>query len=93
MIEVNNLKKTWRRRGKTVGLLGASFTVPTGQIVGVLGDNGAGKTTLLRTMAGLLPAAVPELAIKIPVDCALFFVNYLAQKRFVYAKGQAAENK
>ena len=56
MIEVNNLKKTWRRRGKTVGLLGASFTVPTGQIVGVLGDNGAGKTTLLRTMAGLLPA-------------------------------------
>ena len=43
--------------------------------------------------AGLLPAAVPELAIKIPVDCALFFVNYLAQKRFVYAKGRAAENK
>lgn len=56
MIEVNDLKKTWRRRGKAVGLLGASFTVPTGQIVGVLGDNGAGKTTLLRTMAGLLPA-------------------------------------
>ena len=44
-------------------------------------------------VAGLLPAAVPELAIKIPVDCALFFVNYLAQKRFVYAKGRAAENK
>ena len=42
MIEVKDLKKTWRRRGKTVGLLGASFTVPTGQIVGVLGDNGAG---------------------------------------------------
>ena len=56
MIEVKDLKKTWRRRGKPVGLLGASFTVPDGQIVGVLGDNGAGKTTLLRTMAGLLPA-------------------------------------
>ena len=55
MIEVKDLKKTWRRRGKPVGLLGASFTVPNGQIVGVLGDNGAGKTTLLRTMAGLLP--------------------------------------
>ena len=48
---------------------------------------------LVAGLAWLLPAAVPELAIKIPVDCALFFVNYLAQKRFVYAKGQAAENK
>ena len=54
MIEVKDLKKTWRRRGKPVGLLGASFTVPNGQIVGVLGDNGAGKTTLLRLLAGLL---------------------------------------
>lgn len=48
---------------------------------------------LVAGLAGLLPAAVPELAIKIPVDCALFFVNYLAQKRFVYAKGRVAENK
>lgn len=55
MIEVKNLCKTYRRHGKTVGLLGVSFTVPDAQIVGVLGENGAGKTTLLRTMAGLLP--------------------------------------
>lgn len=55
MIEVNNLEKTWRRGRTRVGLLPVSFTVPDGQIVGVLGDNGAGKTTLLRTMAGLLP--------------------------------------
>ena len=53
MIEVNNLEKTWRRGRTRVGLLPVSFTVPDGQIVGVLGDNGAGKTTLLRTMAGL----------------------------------------
>lgn len=56
MITVENLRKTWRRHGKTVGLHGASFTVEDGQIVGILGDNGAGKTTLLRAMAGLLPA-------------------------------------
>lgn len=56
MITVENLRKTWRRHGRSVGLLGASFTVPDGQIVGILGDNGAGKTTLLRAMAGLLPA-------------------------------------
>ena len=55
MIEVKNLHKTYRKHGATVGLLGADFTVPDGQIVGILGENGAGKTTLLRAMAGLLP--------------------------------------
>ena len=39
---------------------------------------------LVAFLAGLLPAGVPELAVKIPVDVALFFVNYLAQKAFVY---------
>lgn len=56
MIEVKNLRKTYRKHGAEVGLLGADFTVPNGQIVGILGENGAGKTTLLRAMAGLLPA-------------------------------------
>jgi ABC-2 type transport system ATP-binding protein len=54
MIQVENLKRVYKKHGQTVGLLDASFTVPNGQIVGVLGVNGAGKTTLLRTMAGLL---------------------------------------
>ena len=39
---------------------------------------------LVAGLAGLVPAAVPELAIKIPVDVALFFVNYLVQKAIVY---------
>lgn len=39
---------------------------------------------LVAALAGLLPAAVPELAIKVPVDVALFFVNYLVQKAIVY---------
>ena len=55
MIEVKNLQKTYRSHGQTVGLLGTDFTVPDGQIVGVLGENGAGKTTLLRCIAELLP--------------------------------------
>ena len=32
-----------------------SFTVPHGQVLGVVGANGAGKSTLMRVMAGILP--------------------------------------
>ena len=39
---------------------------------------------LVSVIAGWLPAAVPELAVKIPVDVLLFFFNYLLQKKFVY---------
>lgn len=39
---------------------------------------------LVAALAGWLPAGVPELAVKIPVDVALFFANYLLQKAFVY---------
>src|SRR5476651_2038724 len=31
-----------------------SFTVATGEIVGLIGPNGAGKTTTLRSLAGIL---------------------------------------
>ena len=55
MLEVQGLQKTYRSHGQTVGLLGVDFTVPSGQIVGILGENGAGKTTLLRCIAELLP--------------------------------------
>ena len=42
------------------------------------------SAVFVAALARLLPAAVPEIAIKIPVDCLLFFANYLVQKRFVY---------
>lgn len=42
------------------------------------------SAVLVAALAGLLPDAVPDLAVKIPVDVGLFFLNYLAQKAFVY---------
>ena len=41
------------------------------------------SAALVSAFAAAAPGA-PELAAKIPVDIALFFVNYLIQKRFVY---------
>lgn len=40
--------------GRSVVLDSISFTVETGQIVGILGRNGCGKTTLLKCLNGLL---------------------------------------
>ena len=42
--------------GVEFALKDINFSVPDGQIVGVLGANGAGKTTLLKLLAGLLPS-------------------------------------
>src|SRR2546426_5186742 len=53
MIEVANLSK---RYGELAAVRDASFTAPTGQILGFLGPNGAGKTTTMRIITGFLPA-------------------------------------
>ncbi len=51
MIEVKNVEKTYPVTGRV--LTDISFTIPDGQIVGLLGRNGVGKTTLLKRMAGI----------------------------------------
>ena len=50
-VSVDNLSVCY---GKTPVLLGVSFVVPTGNLVGIIGPNGAGKTTLLKTLLGLI---------------------------------------
>jgi zinc/manganese transport system ATP-binding protein len=45
---------TIRIGGHTV-LADASFSIQSGEFIGVLGPNGAGKTTLMRAILGLLP--------------------------------------
>src|SRR5258707_1176002 len=34
-----------------------AFTVPRGEVFGLLGPNGSGKTTLIRALCGLVPLA------------------------------------
>jgi ABC-type branched-subunit amino acid transport system ATPase component len=54
MLEVENLHAGY---GRVPILAGISFSIPSGELAGVLGHNGMGKTTLLRALAGELPAS------------------------------------
>src|SRR3989442_8911104 len=49
--------------GETIAVAGLSFTVPPGEILGLVGPNGAGKTTTLRALAGILTPTRGRLAI------------------------------
>ncbi len=54
MIDIANLSKVYRHKGKeVVAVDNVSLTIPDGQIFGVLGQSGAGKTTLMRCMTAL----------------------------------------
>ncbi|HET9982161.1 MAG TPA: ABC transporter ATP-binding protein [Longimicrobiales bacterium] len=53
LAEVRGLAK---RYGRTRALDGASFSVPRGAVLGLIGPNGSGKTTLFECLAGLVPA-------------------------------------
>lgn len=48
MLEIENLKKHY----EGFELDGVSFTVPTGAVVGLIGENGAGKSTIIKSVIG-----------------------------------------
>lgn len=52
MIEVENLAFAY---GPHEALRGLTFSVPEGQVFGLVGPDGAGKTTLLKLLSGILP--------------------------------------
>jgi ABC-type multidrug transport system ATPase subunit len=60
LVSVDDLVKTF---GDKRALSGVTFSVPTGQICGLLGPNGSGKTTLFRVMMGILKATAGRLTI------------------------------
>ena len=54
VIEIERLRKSYRRRGETtVAVDGLDLTVPEGGVYGFLGPNGSGKTTTIRCVLGL----------------------------------------
>ena len=52
-----------KRYGKADALLGVSFSIEPGRVVGLLGPNGSGKTTLIKLANGLLTPTEGELLI------------------------------
>ena len=67
MIEVHSLTRSY---GKNLAVDGVSFTIGSGEIVGLLGHNGAGKTTIMRMLSGYLEPSAGKITID-GIDLAL----------------------
>ena len=60
MIEVASLSRAY---GNFLAVNQVSFTIPAGEIVGLLGHNGAGKTTIMKMLSGYLEPSQGHLSI------------------------------
>lgn len=85
MLEIKNLKKTF---GELTAVDDVSFTIPDGQILGMIGQNGAGKTTTFRLILNFLTADSGEVLWngrplqKTDYDV----IGYLPEERGLYPK-------
>jgi len=74
-----------KRFGDRVALDSVSFTLGSGELVGLVGANGAGKTTLLSVLAGVLAPDTGTLSIS-------GSVGWVPQSVAVYSRLTVAEN-
>ena len=74
-------------RGEVTALDDVSFSVPTGQVTGLLGPSGSGKTTLMRAVVGVQVVASGQITVLgLPAGCRPLRerVGYLTQTPAVY---------
>lgn len=83
LVETNGLTK---RFGSFTALDDCSFSVPRGEICGLLGPNGSGKTTLLRTLLGFMRPSAGWAKID-GHDC--YQQSVAAHRRAAYLPGEA----
>ena len=77
-IEVEHLTVSY---GPVPALLDVSFTVPPGQLVGVIGPNGSGKSTLIKAILGFVHADIGEVRLfGEPAEKAKGRVAYVPQR-------------
>lgn len=77
-IEVQHLTVSY---GAVPALLDVSFSIPQGQLVGVIGPNGSGKSTLIKAILGFLPPDIGEVRIfGTPVERTRRLVAYVPQR-------------
>lgn len=90
ILECRELSKSYR---SFPALQRCSFTVKSGQIVGILGPNGSGKTTLMKIAAGLLTPDSGEILIcgKRPGTESKSQVAYLPDKTFLNSRSTVEE--
>ena len=64
MIEVRNLKKIFKYKGKDiVAVDNVSFSIAQGEAVAFIGPNGAGKSTTIKMLTGILWPTSGEVSI------------------------------
>src|SRR3979490_1978110 len=68
--EVRNLHREFQQRGGMAGARrpvravdGVTFSLPAGDVLGVVGESGCGKSTLARLIMGLLPPTSGEILV------------------------------
>ncbi len=59
VIEIANLTKKY----DTFTLGPIDLSIPSGQIIGLIGENGAGKTTLLKSLLGIIQSTTGEITV------------------------------